>query len=108
VHSKIKTGVSKRIQVGDDKEMAIVGAAQAAEKLNAEYGDSIDPVLAVSAVRQFLENSGADLKCRSCGWTDSNGGKCTQHGHTIDPGGTCNLYRHVFNVVDPAAGKVVT
>lgn len=97
VHSQVKPKVSKRIRAGFDENLAIIGAGAAAEKLNEEYGDNIDPRQAVAAVKQFLEKSGADLKCRSCGW--AKGGKCTQHFHTIDPGGTCDLYRHVLNVV---------
>ncbi|MCK5016770.1 MAG: hypothetical protein KAS32_06820, partial [Candidatus Peribacteraceae bacterium] len=93
----MKPDSSMKIECGFDLGKALVGAGACAEMLNERFGDSIDPAYCVAAVSTFFK-SGADVKCRTCGWTKD--GKCTQMGHTIDNGGTCSLYLHVFDVED--------
>ena len=93
----MKPQSSFKVQCGFELGKGVVAAGACAEACNERFGDSIDPAYCIAAVTKFFK-SGADTKCRSCGWVKD--GKCTQHDHTIDAGGTCPLYRHVFNVTD--------
>jgi len=93
----MKPQSSFQVKCGFELGKAVVAAGACAEACNERFGDSIDPAYCVAAVTSFFK-SGADVKCRTCGWVKD--GKCTQNPHTIDAGGTCPLYRHVHVIAD--------
>ena len=51
------------VKCGNDRTLALVGAGAATEKVNAKFGDDMDPDVIVRAVDRFLK-SGTDVRCR--------------------------------------------
>ena len=90
------------VKCGNDRTLALVGAGAATEKVNAKFGDDMDPDVIVKAVDNFLK-SGTDVRCRDCGWVKE--GKCTLRGHNIDPVQCCNDFRHEYLILDEDINK---
>ena len=94
------------MEAGHNNTLALAGAGAATERINEQFGDSMDPDQVVREVDKFIR-SGTDIRCRDCGWVKE--GKCTMRGHTIDPGQSCSDFRHEYLILNDklASGKVL-
>lgn len=98
--SQKKPGLMKQVDVGFDVDRALIGAIQAAEELNAQYGDWVNTAAVAASVKQFIKETPKEFFCRNCGWRQKNGG-CPANGmKPVGDTDTCDAFLHAHEYVD--------